>query len=42
MRERIEQSSGKYQKYIGRKISIIIIGIVLTIVMFLVSVSVGP
>jgi iron complex transport system permease protein len=41
MKKRIEQSSGKYQKYIGRKISIIIIGIVLTIVMFLVSVSVG-
>ncbi|HKM41970.1 MAG TPA: iron ABC transporter permease [Methanocorpusculum sp.] len=41
MKKRIEQSSGKYQKYIGRKISIIIIGIILTIVMFLVSVSVG-
>ena len=41
MSEEIEKASGKYQKYIGRKITVILIGIVLTVVMFLVSVSVG-
>lgn len=41
MSEKILRSAENYQKYIGRKVFIVLLGVIITAVMFLISVSVG-